>query len=220
MACAIINDMQLPRQVSSIRITIRKNGQPNPVVKGGEIADVTLAEDRLAFTWTADSLPWVLPEETEVGVTLTKLGTRLSRESLQVHGLPPAKYELSIDDTVVGTYWAAALARGVQLQSKTETPQYQQALAVAALNKSRNEGPVRALRGEWSLFQRYARSAAQLEKNPGHQGLPTQVASLEKQLQGREQRIAQAEQKAQELEDKIFQANQPQPHKYVLKPVQ
>ena len=67
MACAIISDMQLPRQVSSIRITIRKNGKPFPVVNGGEIADVTLAEDGLTFAWTANSLPWVLPEESQLG---------------------------------------------------------------------------------------------------------------------------------------------------------
>lgn len=216
MACAIINDTQFSRQVSSIRITIRKNGKPHPIVRGGEIEDVTLAEDELAFRWKADSLPWVLPEDAQVGVELTKLGARLSRESLHVHGLPPAKYELSIDDTAVGTYWAAALARGIQLQSNAKTPQYQQALAVAELNKQRNEGPVRDLRKEWSMFQGYARSAAQLEKNPAVEKLQAQVAEREKALEGREQRITEAERKAKEVEDRIFETNQPRPRSYVL----
>jgi lysophospholipase L1-like esterase len=219
MACAIINDMQLPRQVSSIRIVIGNSGKPHPVVQGGVIEEITFEDDRLTFTWKADSLPWVLPEEAEMGVKLTKLGTRLSRESLRVHGLPPAKYKLSIDDTEVGTYGAAALGRGIQLQSNRKTPQYRQAQAVAELNKQRNEGPVRRLRGEWSLFQRYSRLAEQLAGSPDVEKLQAEVASRQKQLEGREERIAQAEREALEYEDKIFQSNQPQPRQYVLQRV-
>lgn len=219
MACSMVGDMRLPRQVSSIRIIVRKNGKARPVVKGGKLSDLTMMEDAMQFTWLADSLPWVLPEEARPGVKLARLGQRFGNELLSVYGLPAGKYRLTIDDTVVGSYWAAALARGIHLQSNTKTPQYGQALEVAQLNKKRNEGPVRALRNEWSIFQQYSRAAASLAKNPDSEELQKRVATVAKKLEGREQRIAKHEQDARQIEDQIFQQNQPKPRRYSLRRV-
>ena len=93
-----------------------------------------MTDDTAEFTWLADSLPWVVPEEAELGAKLTKLGHRLSREALEVHGLKPGLYELAIDGQVVGTYSADAFARHVELQENAKTPQHQQAAKVAELN--------------------------------------------------------------------------------------
>ena len=217
MAYSIVSDMGLPRQVSNIRITIRKNGKAEPVVKGGTLSDLAVSDDGLEFTFTANSLPWVLPEDAQLGVELTKLGNRMNREALQVHGLPAGRYRLSIDGNVVRRYTAVALARHVELQSNAKTPQHQQAREVATLNKKRNEGPVRALRGEWSTFQGHSRSADRLTKDPQNEELQKRVADLAKRLEGREERIAQREQEAKELEEEIFRVNQPKPRRYVLK---
>jgi hypothetical protein len=61
---------------------------------------------------------------------------------------------------------ADQLAAGLDLQSNSKTPQYQQAAKVAELNKKRNEGPVKRLRNEWLNFQSVKFLANQVKKNP------------------------------------------------------
>ena len=219
MACAVIGDMQLPAQVSRIRIDLSAEGAAQTEVRGGEISGVVETEDSLEFTWTAHSLPWVLPEDAQLGVELTRLGPRYSRETLRIMGLPAGQYELSIAGTVVGSYGAAELSRQVQLQSNPKTPQYQQAQEVARLNKQRNDGPVQRLRGEWGLFQQHSRAAASLKQQPELEKLQQQVADLAKRLEGYEQRIVKHQQDAKQIEDQIYRCNQPEPRKYTLKRV-
>ncbi|MEZ6067196.1 MAG: SGNH/GDSL hydrolase family protein [Planctomycetaceae bacterium] len=124
MATAIINDLALPRQVSTITIQL-PTGDAGKIVSranGGELTDVLRSEQGVTFTFTAKSLPWVLPEEAALGVELTKLGHKLSREALEVHGLPAGQYKLVIDGVEVGQYSAATLERHVELQGNAKTP--------------------------------------------------------------------------------------------------
>jgi lysophospholipase L1-like esterase len=220
MAYAIIDDMGLRGGISNIRVTVNPNGQARVNGTGGEASKVENADEVLAFTWTATSLPWVVPAEAQPGAELLKLGHRASREGLEVHGLSPGKYELSIDDQVIGTYTNVQLARHIELQSNDKTPQYQQALQVAELNKQRNQGPVSNLRGEWSRFQRFARLRQQADNSPTDEKLAAQLVELKTSLQGLEERIVSYESAAKEIEHKIFQTNQPQPRRYVLKRVE
>lgn len=217
MAYSIIDQMGLRSPVSNIRITQQGNGKLRAQAARGKVTELKMGDEGLSFTWQANSLPFVLPEEAQVGAKLLKLGHRMSREGFEVHGLKPGRYELSIDGDVVGTYASLQLERHIELQGNTKTPQYKQALAVAELNKERNDGPVKLLRNEWRVFQQYSRLAAQLKVDPDNSKLKEQVAALEKRLEGREERIKQHEQSAREIEDKIFKLNQPQPHKYELK---
>lgn len=129
-------------------------------------------------------------------------------------GLPVGRYELSIDGESVGVYSSTQLSRHIELQANSKTPQYQQALKVAELNKQRNAGPVKSLRNEWRTFQQYSR----LIRNPTEdENVQKRIAVLKKQLEGREGRISKHEQDARDLEDRIFEINQPEPRKYVLK---
>ncbi|MEE9141354.1 MAG: SGNH/GDSL hydrolase family protein, partial [Gammaproteobacteria bacterium] len=96
MAYAILSDLGLPRQVSNIRLLTSKNGKPIPRVSGGKISNLNFTDNRVEFTWIASSLPWVVPEEAQPGAILAKLGHRMSREALEVHGLENGQYELSI----------------------------------------------------------------------------------------------------------------------------
>ena len=219
MAYAIIDDMGLRGAVSNIRVVVTQNGKIRVSGTGGEATDVENSDGVLAFTWTATCLPWVVPAEAQEGVTLLKLGHRASREGLGVNGLPPGKYELSIDDQVIGTFTDLQLARHIELQNNSNTPQYQQALQVAELNKQRNQDPIAKLRGEWSQFQRFSRTQQQLKDSPNDEKLATQLAAFEKRIEGMGQRIIDFERAAKEIEDKIFEINQPKPRRYVLKPV-
>ncbi len=220
MATAIVSDLGLPRGVSSIRVFKQPNGTPKATATGGELSDLQFGDDTVSFTWQAQSLPWVLPEEAQLGVELTKLGHRLSGEKLEVHNLPPGKYSLTIDDRAVGTYDSSALGRHIELQGNAQTPQYQQALDVATLNKQRNEGPVRALRGEWSQFQRYARARRAAESQPDNEELAKQLSAVSKNIEGMDERVAAHIAAAKQIEDQIFTINQPPARKYEIRRVE
>lgn len=218
MAVAVITDMNLPRQVSSISINLNaKNDKQRAKAVGGTLDGLTQSDDGVEFTFTADALPWALPDEAQLGAKLTKLGHKLSSERLTIHGLPAGQYELSIDGQAVGTYWNTALAAHIELQENTKTPQYQQALEVAMLNKKRNEGPIGALRGEWGRFQGYARTKRDAEAKPDDMEKQAQLKKLTDQIAGMEERVAKANADAKSIEDEIFTKNQPPARKYSLK---
>ncbi len=216
MATALVSDIGLPRQVSNIVISPKAGGEANVRATGGEVSELQWTDGGLEFTWQAECLPWVLPEQAQLGVELTRLGHRLSREALEIHGLPAGRYSLKIDGEEVGQYYVAALERHIELQGNPKTPQYQQALEVATLNKQRNEGPIGALRGEWSKFQGYARKKREAEASPDNAQLQEQLAQAEAQIAGMDERVAQANAAAQEIEDQIFTINQPPSRRYVL----
>ncbi|MBA3316298.1 MAG: hypothetical protein H0T47_23800 [Planctomycetaceae bacterium] len=216
MAYAILDDMGLRGPVSAMRIDAARE-QPKGGGTGGKLTELAKSEDGLSFTWTAESLPFVVPEEARLGAKLLKLGHRASREALIVNGLSAGEYELMIDGESVGTFPANRLAGGVELQENEKTPQYQQALNVSELNKQRNDGPVHALRGEWSRYQGYARTKRQVAEHPDDAKAAENLKKLEEQIQGMEDRVVKAEADAKAIEDEIFKINQPQPHKYELR---
>ena len=218
MATALVGDAGLPRLVSRITININKNG-PKANAKGGTVSDLVETDDGIEFTWQANSLPWVLPEEAQLGVKLTRLGHRLSQESLEIHGLEPGRYMLTIDDQEVGRFPASRFERHLELQANAKTPQYAQALEVATLNKQRNEGPVSELRNEWRKFQQYARVKRDAAANPDNAQAKEQLDKLEAEIAGMDERVAAANAAAREIEDQIFAINQPPTRKYVLKRV-
>lgn len=219
MATAIVADLRLPAQVSSITLGKTAQGTWEAKSQRGKVSELTATDDGLSFTFVAESLPWVLPEDAKQGVELTKLGHRLSREALQINGLEPGRYLLTIDGTEVGTFGWAQLAAHIELQGNAKTPQYQQAQQVAALNQQRNEGPVRALRGEWLKYQQYARTRRTVEQSPDDAKAKESLTALEQQVQGMDERVAGHNAAAQALEDQIFQVNRPQPRHYVIKRV-
>jgi lysophospholipase L1-like esterase len=212
MAVAMIDDLGLKVPLSNIRLQLYGKVAPKATSMGGAVSDLKRTEDGVEFTWLANGLPWVLPEEAAIGVKLTKLGHKNSREGFEVHGLTPGRYKLSIDGTVVGTWGSEQLSRHVELQANDKTPQYQQALKVAHLNRDRNSGPVRTLRNEWRVFQRYARDNRDAKTDADREN----VAQWKKRLEGLSERVAGHAAEAKKIEDQIFEVNQPVARKYVL----
>jgi lysophospholipase L1-like esterase len=225
MAMAIVNDLGLPKSVSRITLDLAAKGKQQAKATGGKVSALEVTSDGIAFTWAANSLPWVVPPAAQKGAKLANLGHRLSQESLEVHGLAAGKYTLTIDGVEVGQYTAAALERHVELQSNDKTPQYQQALQVALLNQQRNEGPtgrdgpIAKLRGEWSQFQGFARARRTVQEQPNNEEAKKQLAALEQKIAGMDDRVAEANAAAKAIEDQIFEVNQPKPRRYVLKRV-
>ncbi|WP_417392794.1 SGNH/GDSL hydrolase family protein [Gimesia sp.] len=218
MAVALLSDMNVQRQVSRITISEKANGEPAAVVRGGKLTDLVYDADGVSFTWLADSLPWVVPQDAQLGAELTKLGHRMSQEALSIHGLPAGRYELTIDGEVAGQYSNTNLAQHIELQGNSKTPQYQQAMKVALLNQERNDGPVKAKRNIWRAFQQFARNKRKLDAEEGEKNTQ-KLEGLEKQLAGQEKTIQESEAAALALEDKIYEVNQPVARKYVLKKV-
>lgn len=216
MAAAIVDDLQLPRRVSTIAIRKTQRGWRD-TVQGGKLTDLQEADGKITFTFLADSLPWVLPPAAKNGVDLTKLGHRFSREVFRVQGLPEGKYILKIDGVEVGEMTAARLSNGVELQANEKTPQYQQALQVALLNQQRNENGVRGLRNQWGQFQTLARKRQQLSEKPDDEKLQSEVRKLEEAFAGHADRVASQIAAAKEIEDQIYEANQPVARNYELR---
>jgi lysophospholipase L1-like esterase len=219
MAYAMIDQLGLGGPLSGIRI--EKSPKGNPVARGtgGKVSELEVTDDGLTFTWTADALPWVLPTEARVGVELTRLGHRASREALEVHDLPAGNYRLTIDDEPVGVYSDQQLARHIELQGNPATPQYKQALRVAELNKQRNEGPVKKLRDDWFAFQALERAKRDFGDG-GTDEQKKQMAELQVRVDGLDERIREYEAESQRFLDQIYEANKPQPRRYRLERVE
>lgn len=207
MAVAMLNDLFGRSNVSSITIQ-EKAGKLAATAGNGKITDFQAGDDAIRFTFTANALPWVLPPEAMPGYQLTAAGHRYSNEAFTARNLKPGKYELKIDGEPVGTWSDSQLAFRVELEANDKTPQYQQALRVALLNKDRNEKAVRPLRNLWLGVKMRQRPAA------SH---PEKKEAFDKWI-AEEFRpgIAKFEALAKDYEEQIYQANQPVARKYEL----
>ena len=220
MAASMLRALGSPRAGNHIHLTVGPEGRGKADVAGGDISSVTYTDVAVEFQWLSESIPWILPKEAASGVAHYlryrdgSNGGGLYREVLRTEGLAPGRYELSIDEQVVGVYDSAHLRSGINLDSNPKTPQYQQAQEVASLNKQRNEGPVRRLRTEWVVFQRHERLNRSGNRRPGDVEWNARVSDLAEALKGREYRIAGYEARARELEDQIYRIAQPRKRTY------
>ena len=217
MATSIIADM-IPRGPVS-GIVIRQNaktGKHTIAGVNGKGSDIQASDDKITFTFKANALPWVLPPDAADGYKLTHAGHRYSNEKITVGNLKPGKYELRIDGELVGTYLESQLAHGVELEGNEKTPQYQQALKVAMLNKERNDKAVRPLRDKWSQLKRGRHELAKLEQEGKNDALAAKRDAFEKWLPEFKANVAKFIELAKEYEDQIYAANQPVARKYEI----
>jgi lysophospholipase L1-like esterase len=213
MAAAILDHALLGRQVS--RIAIHQDAQGKWVSNAGKgkLSDLRVEGDKVSFSFQAEALPWVLPPEAAEGYKLTAAGHRYSNESIQVGNLKPGRYELRIDGQAVGIYTDNQLGFRVELETNEKTPQYQQALKVALLNKDRNEKAVRPLRNLW-LQVKVKRNALPKEGQPDPDG---KKAAFDTWLAGEfKSGIEKMKTLANEYEDQIYAANKVPARKYEL----
>lgn len=214
MAEAIIDQIVKKSPVSQISIQ-QKDGQFAATGMRGKVMDFQQSGDAISFNFTAQSLPWVLPPEAAEGVQLTKLGHRFSVEKFTARNLKPGSYELKIDGIVLGAFTDSQLATGIELQANDKTPQYQQALKVALLNKQRNETAYHPLRDQYAQLKGKRRDLAKAESANDPQ-LEAKKSEFEIWYVQQKAKVAELLAKAKELEDQIYAANQPQPRKYEL----
>ena len=217
MATAIINDMVPHGPVSGIVLRQQpKTGKYTAFVANGKATNLKVADDKITFICEANALPWVLPPDATLGCTLTHLGHHYSNEKITVGNLKPGKYELRIDDQLIGAYTDGQLAFGVELEGNDKTPEYQQALGVATLNKERNDMAVKPMRDLWSKIKGKRRGIAALESANKKDVLAAKRAEFDKFLADTKTAIVEKISLANDYENKIYRANQPIPRKYEI----
>ena len=214
MAAAFIHDAAPQSSVS--HITIEKKGENfASLVKNGQLTDLQASETGVKFTFEANALPWAVLPEAAFGYQLARAGARLSSERIAVRHLKPGKYDLKIDGQVVATFTDTELADGVPLERNEKTPQYQQALRVATLNKKRNDEAMRPLRDFWIKRKSQINAVIEAEAKKGDD-LGQKKEEFQKFTQEFNPKVEGFIAKAREFEDQIYAENQPKARKYEI----
>ncbi len=208
MAAALIRGLN-PKRAGVSAIALSRNGRTwTSAESGGAVSNLKGKRNGLTFTFSARSLPWVLPPEAQLGYDLANAGPTLSKETLHVAGLPPGDYEIDIDgQNIGGPYSHTALAAGLELQSNPLTPQYQQALEAALLNQERHAKTIRPIRGLRAKYKSV------------HRQRPFDAKKLDAAMAINEPKIKELEAQAAGYEDKIHALVQPIAKAYEIKRV-
>jgi len=203
-------------------IAIRPSAKGMSGSAGVTDLDMSVEADRITFSHLATALPWVVPDQAWTneqkwdaepgaaeGFRMTVAAHRRSNEKIQVVGLVPGSYALSIDGVNVGEFTHSSLGFKVELQSNEKTPQYQQALAVAELNRERNDLATRPLRDAWGKIKGLRNKAAAEVADGSADPLAEELAKVSAEI---EVLLALG----RDYEDRIHAAAQPVARKYEL----
>lgn len=199
------------------------------------ISKVKTTYDGLQFDCLAASLPFPLDTvahgwgfsrgAARVTKVIPSFIDDLSDEHLTVKGLNGI-FRLSIDGIVIDTLSAATLSRGINLSRYRHTPQYQQALAVMALNETRWEVERRFREWAWvnydfmmpaGFLNDDSEQAAQKfrELCRGNDWLASKRGTYDQMVRPE---VRDAYQKEMELlVERIYELNKPHKHRFLLK---
>ena len=100
-----------------------------------EVASFSNEEGLITFSAKSDALPF--PVSDNEAINWIPVMDELNQEMLQVKGLKEGDYVLSVDNMFIADFSARELAKGINLATFSNTPQYQQALLVSELNDMR-----------------------------------------------------------------------------------
>ncbi len=245
MALAMLEDIGASSLVSNIVID-KVNNQWGYRAENGIISETS--SDKIKFKFLAKSLPWVVPSDAQKGYQMSNAAS-MSQEILQVIGLSSGMYQLKISGANIAAFNHHQLAKGVQLQTYNSTPQYQQALTIAKINKEKNEEAVEKLRGLW-LERKFRiegpgeedeEEAEELEgeeeemdeegedEETDHEGdeeeeeeeehLIDPTLPMDQYMTIFDQKVAEQLAAIKKYDEKIYQMNQPKPYVYELVPM-
>lgn len=122
------------------------------------ISQLSTTNGNVSFNYLAGSLPFPMDTVARIWGNNQKQSDALNwipftedfnREMLQVAGLSSGDYHLQIDGRNMGQWSADTFAKGINLATLPETPQYQQAASVMQLNLLRAELEARLRRYYW-----------------------------------------------------------------------
>lgn len=204
MAVSLLDALHIPGQVESTSARLEAKGWKVTVNPGGKVSDIEGDAEHLSFTAESRALPWVLPADAAIGYKLSIAGHHHSGEPFQVQGLAAGKYDLKIDGETVGVFPSGTLAAKIELQNFDKCPQYQQALAVAVLNKEKNDKAMHPLRNLYGALK-------------GKRRAPGMTAeALAAFIDEMKPKVAELEKLNAEYDQKIYDLAQPKARKYEL----
>ena len=161
------------------------------------IEELTVADGMISFGRSDDTLPMPIPPEAGPALTMAPILEDLNRYELQIAGLAPGNYELSIDGEAVAQLTATELAKGWNLAASAG-PITRQGQELLKHIKEKDE----------LFYSRWRK--VQLFEVPDWARKPAGVRTAE---------LARLDQKIAETEAQIETLRQPHPHHFELKPV-
>lgn len=103
------------------------------------VENIERKDSGMSFECLEAALPFPTPYRAEKALELIPFTDELNREILVVKNLAAGKYDVRIDDAVVGQYAASELSAGVNLALNPKTPQYKQSQKVLQSNEERHK---------------------------------------------------------------------------------
>lgn len=131
MAYRFLKDTKQSRYVSDVDINARKlrvKEATNAVV-----TNLLSIDNGISFTMLEGSLPFPMDDRIAPANKYIDFEDEFNVELLRITNLAKGDYQITIDGESVGTYSSKELSSGVNLALNSKTPQYKQALQVAAL---------------------------------------------------------------------------------------
>jgi predicted GH43/DUF377 family glycosyl hydrolase len=191
MAEALLKGWHAPALVASVTI----DGRAAAVVEAQNASIDQLRAESGELHWleTDRGLPLPILQDNATSALLLQLSDiqqQLNQEPLHVTDLAAGNYKLQIDDTVIGTFSAADLAKGINL-ADFQTPMRAQAQRVSWLVRDRDE-----------THYIHLRMAIRKADTGAESGKPDCMQEFENSL-----------------EDSIYETAAPQPHRFSISPV-
>ena len=162
----------------------------------------------VSYTVKTKALPWAVIADAPIGAKLTRAGHTASQESHIVVGLKSGRYDLVINGQNVGVFDERMFAVHAEIEDDPDSPTYQQAQRVFALNKKRNDEAIHPLRDLYGQRKGKLRAA----KTKGD------MKEFDAWLPEFHAKEAELVKKAEEIENEIYKANQPPVLKVEVRP--
>lgn len=196
MAWAILKGLSAPALVSQAAIDVA--GKKVASAQRCRVEQLKVDGRTVSFTRLDEALPMPIDTRAKAALKLAPILEDLDRYELQLTGLPPGRYALSVDGEAVGAFTAEELAAGCNLANRAG-PITQQAQRVLDLVFQKNN----------LFFKRWRE--VQLFVAPEWARGPEMEAKRQAELARLDGQIA-------ELEHQIDAARQPQSRHFELKP--
>ena len=228
MAYEFLRAQKLPGIVSRISVDAA-TGKAGPL-ENCAVEKLAVSADEIRFSCHEKSLPFPVEAKAAPALELVPFTRELNQELLQVRGLVPGDYALSIDGKTIQTIGAAQWAEGINLAVEPDAPQLRQSLTVhAALQqKWKAQGALRGIAFiEHNIWPEANRPLAPglvadeldagLQKIAG--GNPGWRVQLKKNYLEAKPREAELKRELETAVAAARQAAQTKPHEFVLRRV-
>lgn len=229
MSYGFLKDQQESKYVSNFQFNAQTKSI-NRFTKCKLLNQAIITSSIIEFTCQAKTLPFPISKGQIKAKSWVPFQNELNQQLLRVTHLDKGKYELTIDNIVVGHYTSNTLSAGINLADNTKTPMYQQALVVKKLNDQRAKVSSDIRTVAHVQYRMLAKNTtldfsnltqvklaldtyvAKAKGNPWHDYLKGQAEkyiNVVGHLEANRQKIEQ-------LFDEIYQVNQPKVHHWKL----